>query len=258
MIGAVVQVNVQWKITHAEYGYLVVFHRAHLKRGRQPFLIDLLIDGSIPAEYQALWVSGPPDITGYSGQTVTVRATLEVRPPARDAVADAALVATLDDGSAGPPRIGLIPSQASYSEEKGSTTLRAKVNSGPTRVRADVEGNVALVDIQWRVGPRMLGYLQAFYWTKTLEGSLPFRIDLHLDAAGAVPHVAFFVPGTFGLSGVDGMTHTVRAQVEAQPMATDAEYDAAILMTYDLYADEGGEVYSSLEELVNVTMPMAL
>lgn len=258
MIGARTGVSVQWQLDAGEYDYLLSFYRAATDGGALPFLIDLLMDGPFVAEYEASFASGPPSLVGVSGETFTIRATLEVKPTARDPVADAALVATLDDGTAGYPRLALTPSKASYSEDKGVTALRVSLNSGPSRRRKDVEGNVALVDVQWRVSPSLFGYLQAFYWTTTMEGSLPFRIDLQLAGPEVLPHVAFFMPGSFGLAGVSGLTHIVRAQVEAKPLATDSEYDLALIMTTDAYGEEGAAVYAALAELVNVTMPDAM
>jgi hypothetical protein len=219
MIGAPAIIEVVWRLDLPEYQLLLAFHDATIAGGTLPFLIDLFVAAAVPTEHEAQWVSAPPQITSVTGTSVLVRAILEVRPADRDTASDAALVASYHDGTPGLPKLALLPSQDAYSETKGETALRVRMNAGPSRSRRDVKRNAAEVGLQWRVGPAFYRYLQAFYWTATAEGALPFRIDLLLKGGDPVSHVAYFVPGTFSLAAVEGLKRTVRAQIEALPIA---------------------------------------
>lgn len=254
IIGAPARVNVQWQLDPTEYQYLLAFHRHTLDGGTSAFLADILFDGPGPVECEATFLSGPPEATGPAGLSVVVRAILEVKPPARNAAADLALVATYDDGSSGPPLLAVTPSQSSYAESKGQTAMRSTVGTGPARIRKDLIGNAALVDVQWRVGPALLRYLQAFFWTKTAEGSLPFRVNLLLDSPLVAPYKAYLVPGSFRLVGVKGMTHTVQARIEAVPMTIDHAADTSVVTLFDLYGTDGDDLLAALATFVNVDL----
>lgn len=153
-------------------------------------------------------------------------------------------------------KLQLTPSQSDYAAQPGDEVLSAQLAGGKSRRRRDFIGAVATVNVGWNnlPGPAF-DYIEAFRRTAVTQGVEWFLIDLILDESPITEYTVAFVPGSYRLVGVQGLTTSVAAQLEVQPKAVDSAYDLAIIQTYELYGDEGANVYNLLAELVNVTLP---
>lgn len=83
-IGAGALVNVSWVCTAAEYESLVETVNIDLNRGSDKFLIDLILEGPYPVEYEAQFVPYTFMLAKQEGQTYFVVAQLEVSPNEHD------------------------------------------------------------------------------------------------------------------------------------------------------------------------------
>jgi hypothetical protein len=89
------KVECSWALTAAQFDYMSAFYRLH-KKGAVPFEIDLIVDGSELVERVVNIVPGSYQLTGQSGASYFVKATLEVHPIAFSDVADLAIVSAYE------------------------------------------------------------------------------------------------------------------------------------------------------------------
>jgi hypothetical protein len=80
LLGTTKPVRVQWTTGPQGYDYLTAFHRLVRQWGVEPFLIDLIVDGSGLKEYQAEFVPGSFHLVEQRGHTYVISAELEVMP----------------------------------------------------------------------------------------------------------------------------------------------------------------------------------
>ena len=153
-----------------------------------------------------------------------------------------------------PTKFVLAPTQASYSVRDGEATLSVRLDGGASRYRRDVLNANRIVTCEWRLSAGDFQYFRAFYNTETVSGSGGFLIDLIIDDADLTEHEAHFVPNTVQMSVVSGTTYSVRADLEVQPIARDAVYDASLVDVYEAYGgtEAAQAVLNQLEQLVNV------
>jgi hypothetical protein len=116
-----------------------------------------------------------------------------------------------------------------YAGTFGSPVIAVQLDGGAPRLRQDKLGIVHIIDVAWYVGPDDYKYLMAFYRTGTSQGALPFTIDLVIDDSVPEEYTATFVPQTFRLESIEGITFTVRAQLAVVPIAADADADNLII-----------------------------
>lgn len=79
IIGASHNVSVEWIMTPDEYSYLKLFY-AERQNGALPFLMDLILDGPFPLEYEVSLVEDTFKLASQAGATYIVTAELEVVP----------------------------------------------------------------------------------------------------------------------------------------------------------------------------------
>lgn len=156
------------------------------------------------------------------------------------------------------PKLTARPTQAGYTVQDGASVLAVSLDGGASRMRRDVLGAVSTVTVQWTADGLLYRYLRAFFRSAIASGADPFLIDLVLDEAGVTEHVARVQPGSWKLSSAAYGGYVVQATLEVVPLPIDGDYDAAVLLLYDLYGDETGYLMLDLERLVNVSMPDAL
>jgi hypothetical protein len=154
----------------------------------------------------------------------------------------------------------LTPNQSGYVAEDGVEALSAALDGGPSRTRRDFVGAVARVNCTWNLPPTEYQYMKAFLRTATAQASTPFYIDLILDEPELLEYTAKFIPGTFRLTGVRGLTTSVSAQLEVRPRPVDEVYDEAILDNFESYGGDDGQatIYQLLSDLVNISLPEAM
>jgi hypothetical protein len=155
-------------------------------------------------------------------------------------------------------KLVLTPSEAGYSATPGSDVLSVQLSGGPSRTRLDFVGSVATVNVSWNIPVDAFNYLQAFYRTGAQQGGEPFLIDLILDGAALVEYEAKFIPESYQVVGVQGLTTMVTAQLEVKPAAVDAAYDEALMDAYEAYGDQVGTALDALAYLVNVVAPATI
>jgi hypothetical protein len=238
--GAPWAVEVIWKTSAAGYDYLLSFFRQIIATGAGAFRADLILDGLLLTERECKYLPRSMALTGVSGDVYIASARLEVAPIARDAEADALLIESYAASIDGLPVMALTPRSDGYSVDRGATFLQSRQEMGPSRFRPDYESAASMITASWRVNPRRYQYLVAFYYTATVEGTMPFLISLILDRPGLVAHVAQLVPGTFALEGVDGATYSVTTDMEIRPLARDAAHDAATIAAFEASAEADG------------------
>ena len=85
-------VTCEWRLSAGDFQYFRAFYNTETVSGSGSFLIDLIIDDADLTEHEAHFVPNTLQMSVVSGTTYSVRADLEVKPIARDAVYDAGLV----------------------------------------------------------------------------------------------------------------------------------------------------------------------
>lgn len=145
------------------------------------------------------------------------------------------------------------PDNSSYSVTDGNEVIATKLASGASRYRRDIIGATSTVNVTWIVGRDAYKYIRAFYKAIAQKGALPFTIDLILDEPDLTAHKAYFVPGTMVLTGQQGLTYFVSAQLEVYPNEA-TESDAEYVYLYNGF----GPNYLSFEALFNKTVNVDL
>lgn len=158
------------------------------------------------------------------------------------------------------PKLLLAPDQGGFSFDDAEDTISTKLDGGRSRVRRDILGGVAKVNLTWSMKRSEFQYLRAFFNTTLKEGSLPFLLDLYMDTGELTEHECVFLPGTFGLRSVRGFSFTVSGTIEAKPLPANEELDAAIVDLYAAYGDLdiASNVFNQFEILANVDLPTYL
>lgn len=156
-------------------------------------------------------------------------------------------------------KFALLPSKPGYSVgDSADAVLRAKVGAGPSRQRLDFPRAPHQVTVSFSLDSAQYDYWRAFWSTGIEYGSLPFLIDLIIDAEDLAEYEAKFVPGSVSLSDVSGLRYQVDAILEVKPNVRDREYDETLVMLYDIYGEDVPIILNMLEKLVNVDLPNAI
>lgn len=127
------------------------------------------------------------------------------------------------------------PAATGYSAQQRSGVLSVELDGGASRYRKDILHGAFRVTATWFCNRQEYDYLCAFHRTSTQSGSLPFDVSLRLDAEKRAVHTAYFVPGTFRLSRMEGRSRVVEAELEVvKPFdSNEATADAAIITAYE-------------------------
>jgi hypothetical protein len=128
------------------------------------------------------------------------------------------------------PSLELSPDSSGYTIPTfGETNIATELDGGAPRIRADKQGAVSTIAVQWSCSKHNYDYLMAFYRTAINNGADPFELDLILDTATPDTYVAQFVPGTLQLSSQEGLTYVVQAQLYVLHDPPDGTTDAATI-----------------------------
>jgi hypothetical protein len=149
------------------------------------------------------------------------------------------------------PKLKLEAAQAGYAATPGTTFKQAQLGGGRSRFRLDSAAATATVNIQWDLSPIQWQYLQAFVRSAIATGALDFLCDLVFDSAAVEEYQVHLMPGTFALTGIRGMLHTAKAQVELIPKPVNTAADLALVGLYGAYGEEASNVLKRLAKLVN-------
>lgn len=154
------------------------------------------------------------------------------------------------------PKLYLLVPQEGYSLDDGDAVLRAKVSSGPSRMRLDMLDAPMAVAVALVLEPQEFNYWRAFHRTTIARGSLPFLMDLMIDSPDVAEYQVQIVPGSVK-TGVQGTAHLVQMELEVSMSETPptADYDTAIVMLQGLYGARAPNVLLSLEKLANHDLP---
>jgi hypothetical protein len=147
----------------------------------------------------------------------------------------------------------LTPNQAQYGVDHAENTISTRLSGGLPKVRLDQVGGSSRVKVAWTLTGHQYQYLLAF-WRVESYGANKFLIDLIVGSAELQEHVAILVPGTLALASQSGDAYTVRAELEAEPVAFDEAFDEAIVALYENYSPEGEshDMLNQLEQFTNV------
>jgi hypothetical protein len=118
-------------------------------------------------------------------------------------------------------QLKISPSAVQFSVNQPSEVLRTPVEGGLSRYRREVIGSRAIVDCLWEgLSSASYDYMWAFYRAETLNGSLPFSIELELTSELELFENVYFVHGSFKLSGIQGDTYSMSAQLIVDPLGS--------------------------------------
>jgi hypothetical protein len=153
----------------------------------------------------------------------------------------------------------LPPDNSQYSVTDGKEVVATQLDGGAARYRRDILGATSTVDAAWILGTNDYKYMRSFYRALTLKGAKPFLIDLILDEPALTEHKAYFVPGSFQLTGQKGLTYWVSAQLEVYPAEIDYDYEAAFAALYGELGENWQNLFLIFEENfdieINQTLP---
>jgi hypothetical protein len=150
------------------------------------------------------------------------------------------------------------PDNSSYNVTDGDSVVSVKLDGGASRYRSDKLGATSAVDVVWIVDKSGFEYLRAFYRGASISGALPFTIDLILDSADVTEHKSYFKQGTFKLVEQRGLSYTVSASLEVEPLPVDVYNLTGIVILYNESGDGWRFSEDFLNTIVNDTLPGVL
>jgi hypothetical protein len=120
-----------------------------------------------------------------------------------------------------------------YTARRGNAVIATELDGGRPRLRRDILNPSSRVTVSWVFNAEQYNYYQAFYHTTTIEGSLPFDIDLIIDRANKQEYEASFVPESSQLTSKQGDVFFVSAELYVTAAVRDATADAALVTAYN-------------------------
>jgi hypothetical protein len=127
------------------------------------------------------------------------------------------------------PKLNIAPEKTSFTAQAGEAVLRQVVIGGHARTRRDQLGAPLTIRVSWLASVTEFAYLGAFYRSLINHGSEPFLIDLVVGYAMPIECEARFLPGSFSLGSISGLTHVCQATLEVVAPVRDAGADAALV-----------------------------
>lgn len=152
-------------------------------------------------------------------------------------------------------RLMLPPTEAGYTATFGGGVISQKLQGGASRFEVDVLGASHMLSLSWLTDRAGYQYLMAFYRLWQVNPSQPFIAELIIDDHQLQEYECHFMPDTMTLVGVQGLSYSVSAQIEAEAITPDIVFDQAIV---DAWESGMGVGMPELERLVNVDLPDAL
>ncbi len=147
-------------------------------------------------------------------------------------------------------KLNLAAPQEGYSVDDGEAVRRAKMSAGLSRIRLDHLDAAQEVDVTLVMSDSEFNYWRSFHRAILVRGSLPFLLDLMIDDSDVSEYTVQIIPGTMQET-VRGHAHFVQLRLEVEASEANMEYDETLVMLYDLYGEEAGELLAALEQLVN-------
>lgn len=154
-------------------------------------------------------------------------------------------------------KLHLSPLASSYAATPGSGVITTDLAGGRPRYRRDFIGSNALVNCEWKLTGDEILFMHSFRRTMMeANPSSPFLVDLILDGDITEEYQANFVPGTFSITGIHGLTQYVQAQLSVIPVEHDEQIDSMQLAAYALFGRY--DITTSedlLDQLINEDVP---
>ena len=167
----------------------------------------------------------------------------------------------LQPPSASLPGMVVVPDSAQYSAQQGSSVVWTQLDGGSPRVRLNQVNPDAVVNLSWSgLDASTFSYMQAFFRTTIMYGSLPFTLNMIIDDSSLQPYLCRLVPGTWKTPGQTGYSYAISAQVSCQPLITTAQNDTSLVQSYTSYGstEQVSNVYAALATLATVSFPANL
>lgn len=151
--------------------------------------------------------------------------------------------------------MSLIPDSSSYAVTEGTEVISTILDGGAANYLHDKFGSTSLADVTFVLTEEQYAYIRAFYRTVTVNGSIPFTVQMILDNPYLDTYTANFVPGSLKLSQQQGLAYWVVAQFELQQLPVD---DALNLNYVDFYNLVGPGVLGFedlIDQILNSQIP---
>lgn len=152
-------------------------------------------------------------------------------------------------------RLMLPPTEAGYTANFGGGVISQKLQGGASRFEVDVLGASHMLSLAWFTNRAGYQYLMAFYRLWQRNPSQPFIAQLIIDDHQLRDYQCHFMPDAMTLGGVQGLSYSVSAQIEARAITPDYAFDQSIVDAWESGIVGG---VPELEQLVNVDLPDAL
>lgn len=153
-----------------------------------------------------------------------------------------------------------VPNQSSYVvQDSAKEALYVQLDGGAPKIRRDILNAWKLVNVAWTISKAEYDKLERFYRVVgTYIAGTQFVGNLIIDSYELRPFLCLFVPNTFKLNNVRGLTYNVSAQLFVKPTIYDEEYEIGLLTMEDSYGDqeEGLIILNMLHILANIKIPL--
>lgn len=130
-------------------------------------------------------------------------------------------------------RLALRTQGSAYTASKGAAVVETQLDGGAPRSRRDVLNPAWRVTATWQLNRTDYNYFWAFHETTLVEGSLPFTVDLIVDAYAKAIYTAKFVANSVRTTAIAGGVYTVTGELWVTPPARNAVTDAATVSAYN-------------------------
>lgn len=123
-------------------------------------------------------------------------------------------------------KLTIPPDQRGYKMAPGTAVLVASPEGGRQYARRDLFEPTSALSVSWSVERAGYEYLRSFFATYGAKGEA-FLVDLIVSVGSVAEYEARFVPGSFKLASVNGLTFRVEALLEVWArQRSDAELEA--------------------------------
>ena len=143
------------------------------------------------------------------------------------------------------------PDQDGYTVKDGEEVLSVALDGGLPRFRKDILNSASELSVRWTLSQSGYRYLRAFYNTATFSGSIPFLVDLIIDAPELTEHTAYFIPKSMRLTNQKGLSYIVQASLVIEPQTVDHIFNSGFMVLFDAYGDDWASYLNPFEVLGN-------
>lgn len=150
------------------------------------------------------------------------------------------------------------PEAAGYAMEDPNEVIAIKLDGGASRYRRDKINGAAKVSVRWSFDRTEYEFFRAFFRSTLGRGSAPFRIDLVVDFASPVEHLAYFVPGSVRLQEQRGHYYGVTAELEVTQNAIDETTQRDYVALYSYFGPDYATTFPPFEDRLNTMMNTTL